>query len=153
MAEMVKPFSILAGCIKTELDLKRTTHLQNVTTIMVSEFADLTAHRLTPILAIEVSSEAYIPCSLALLSLATEDYQKYLKQLFSGVTLDYLQGSVSDLVLLYIGPEWDIFLAIFLIFILAFVIMFRRQWRHYRGLWRLHDHLAFWSSVDMYFLL
>jgi len=77
--------------------------------------------------ALEVTSEAYLPCSLALLSLATEDYQKYLKQLMSGVTIETIQTQISDLVLLYVGPEWDIFLAIFLLFILAFVIMFRRQ--------------------------
>ena len=74
-----------------------------------------------------MTSEAYLPCSLALLSLATEDYQKYLKQLMSGVTIETIQTQISDLVLLYVGPEWDVFLAIFLLFILAFVIMFRRQ--------------------------
>ena len=45
----------------------------------------------------------------------------------SGVTIETIQTQINDLVLHYIGPEWDIFLAIFLLFILAFVIMFRRQ--------------------------
>merc|ERR1712008_155054 len=55
--------------------------------------------------AIEVSTESYLPCSLALFSLATEDYQKYLTKLVTGVTLDKINTQLSDLVQLYVGPS------------------------------------------------
>ena len=71
--------------------------------------------------------DAMIPCSLALLSLMTEDYRSYLSNAFDGLTAQYMSATVSDLVETYVGPEWDLYLGCFLLFILTFVIAFRRQ--------------------------
>jgi hypothetical protein len=78
--------------------------------------------------AIEVNSEdALIPCSLAIISLFTEDYRKYLIEMMSHLTLEYFGDSIANFVEIYIGAEWDIYLGCFLLFILLFVCAFRRQ--------------------------
>lgn len=71
--------------------------------------------------------DAMIPCSLALLSLMTEDYRTYLSGAFDGLTAQYMSATLSDLVETYVGPEWDLYLGCFLLFILTFVVAFRRQ--------------------------
>ena len=57
----------------------------------------------------------------------TEDYRSYLSNAFDGLTAQYMSATVSDLVETYVGPEWDLYLGCFLLFILTFVIAFRRQ--------------------------
>ena len=47
----------------------------------------------------EVNAEdALIPCSLAIISLFTEDYRIFLSDMLSGITFDYISSQTANLV-------------------------------------------------------
>jgi hypothetical protein len=78
--------------------------------------------------SIEVNpNEAMIPATIAILYLNAEDYLGHLSLLFTGVTAEDVNLKLENIVLTYLGANWDIYFILFLFCILMFVISFRRQ--------------------------
>jgi len=78
--------------------------------------------------AIEVSPEdATLPATLAIIELYFGGYAYDLLSSLGKVTLSSVSDNTIELVDIYVGENWDVYLGLFLALLLFFVINFRRQ--------------------------
>ena len=71
--------------------------------------------------------DATLPATLAIIELYFGGYAYDLLSSIGKITLSSVGESTMELVEIYVGESWDIYLGLFLALILFFVINFRRQ--------------------------
>merc|ERR1712176_969119 len=78
--------------------------------------------------AIEVNPEdATLPATLAIIELYFGGYAYDLLSSLGKITLSSVSDNAMELVEIYVGENWDVYLGLFLALLLFFVINFRRQ--------------------------